>query len=84
MKNYIKVQKTVSEICSITCDACNVEYKDSMETQEFLNYNDTCGYMSIFGDNNRISLDLCQHCIKRLLGKYIRITNYEDILNGLS
>lgn len=75
MKNYDISTRTQSELKSITCDCCKKEYDDVMETQEFLSYKDTAGYSSIFGDMNRLSLDLCQYCVKKLLGKYLRINN---------
>lgn len=74
MKNFDVSSRTQLEMKSITCDCCKKEYDDTMEIQEFLSYNDTAGYSSIFGDMNRLSLDLCQYCIKELLGKYLIIS----------
>ena len=77
MKNFKSKMKKVSQVVSITCDVCKKDYKDIFDLQEFLSYNDTCGYSSIFGDMNRKEIDICQHCQKDLLGKYMRI--YGDI-----
>ncbi len=30
-------------------------------------------YGSIFGDSNRLKLDLCQHCLKDVLGQWITV-----------
>lgn len=78
MKNYKKVRQTVSQVVSITCDVCKKDYDDVFDTQEFLSYNDTCGYGSVFGDMNRIEIDICQHCVKDLLGKYLRVYQYGE------
>lgn len=56
---------------SIICDICKTEHSDTMEIQEFINIFHICGYNSIFGDDNEIELDICQHCFKKLFeGKY--------------
>ena len=49
------------------------EYTDVMEVQEFLCFYTTGGFLSVFGDEALIELDLCQYCVAELLGKYIRI-----------
>ena len=33
----------------------------------------SCGYGSVFGDENIAKLDLCQDCFKEVLGHLIRI-----------
>jgi hypothetical protein len=71
MKKTIIEMHQVEKIEAIICDVCKVEYDDPMEMQEFLQYSDTAGYSSVFGDMNRLSLDMCQHCVKKILGEYI-------------
>lgn len=58
-----------------TCDRCgrHAEAHD-FECPELLSINHKVGYSSIFGDTNRISMDLCQHCVKEVLGQWITIT----------
>ena len=75
MKNYKKRKITQDYLCSITCDCCKTEYfnTEMFEIEEFLCLEKMAGYVSIFGDGNLIQLDLCQRCVKKLLGKYIRI-----------
>lgn len=64
----------------IVCDKCGVKYEihgandSEMEAQEFLSINFTGGYASIFGDMDKFECDLCQYCMKELLGQYIRKT----------
>lgn len=43
------------------------------EVQEFLHFSQRCGYGSIFGDGNLVSVQLCQHCTKKVLGPYLKI-----------
>jgi hypothetical protein len=78
MKKRALVPTEITEVVSITCDKCKKEVTDDpMEAQEFISINIDCGYMSILGDGNRYSVDLCQHCVKEVLGPYLRLTaNY--------
>lgn len=59
---------------SLVCDVCKKEYdckKDVMEIQEFQSINIIGGYDSVFGDGRKLKLDICQHCLKKLLGEYM-------------
>jgi hypothetical protein len=64
-------------IISYTCDKCGLVAKPDgntvMEYQEFMSWTNEGGYNSVFGDGDLIMLELCQHCIKELLGEYIRV-----------
>lgn len=59
------------------CDCCKKEYgldlKDIFERQEFVSFSFIGGYGSVFGDGDRMEIDLCQHCLKQRLGDVIRI-----------
>ena len=80
MKLYETIIQETEILKSIKCDVCEKEYDDIddiLELQEFLEWENSCGYNSIFGDGNRISIDICQHCQKNLLGKYIKVKEYE-------
>jgi hypothetical protein len=57
------------------CDCCHkkVGYNDALEWQEFHHIDIIGGYGSIFGDESEIQCDLCQHCMKKLLGDYLRV-----------
>ena len=72
-KEKLEVEKEI--IDSVTCDICKKVYlsDDIFETQEFVYIRNDCGYGSVFGDGDEIELDICQHCLKEILGKYIRI-----------
>lgn len=59
------------------CDRCGRKmqvHATDGEWDEHLTIAFRSGYFSIFGDGNLVECDLCQHCIKKLLGKYLRIT----------
>ncbi|EFN9485535.1 hypothetical protein D3J50_12560 [Escherichia coli] len=63
-------------LCEKTCDRCGRHAKtvvDDIEFNEFLSVNHLAGYGSIFGDSNRLKLDLCQHCLKDVLGQWITV-----------
>ena len=80
MKTFVKVPTDNEVLDTITCDCCKKTFttsEDYIDTEEFLNIERINGYGSIFGDGNVMRLDLCQHCIKKLLGEYIRIEEKE-------
>ena len=62
------------------CDVCHNIYTplkgdptQEMEMEEFLHIHFVGGYQSIFGDGNQVDCDICQHCLKSLLGEYLRV-----------
>lgn len=62
-----------AEVIGFKCDCCGKEYVDDpFELQEAMFWSNTGGYGSVFGDGNSVELVICQHCTKKLLGKYIR------------
>jgi len=74
MKTYKQVSVTKLFLTSITCDVCKKTYdvEEWSEIQEFTHILLSCGYNSVFGDGITIQCDICQHCLQKLLGKYIR------------
>jgi len=73
----VKEQKEVDVIKIIKCDICGKEYspnQDFGEVQEFIHIKEICGYYSEIGDGYKIDCDICQHCLKEKLGKYLKIT----------
>jgi hypothetical protein len=73
MKHYREFTATQMELESITCDKCHTEYDDVLELQEFLSINFTGGYNSIFGDTNTVMCDICQYCLKDMIGDICRV-----------
>ena len=68
---------------TLICDVCKKEFcldtddeqfdMDFLEIQEFVNITHRCGYGSVFGDEDTIKINICQHCLKEKLGEFIRI-----------
>jgi len=75
MKHYKTEIKEHLSLSSVVCDKCGKTMNDAYEIQECLSIHEQCGYGSVFGDGNEIELDLCQDCLKELLGDYIRVIN---------
>jgi hypothetical protein len=79
MKNYRQETHVVDILDSITCDVCKKTYDNPLDYQEFLQYKDTAGYgANWFQDMDSLELDLCEKCKFELLGKYIRVTEYDS------
>jgi len=56
---------------AITCDVCGKTYRDDYEEIQEFHYIDFYGgYNSVFGDSKRIMCDICQYCLKKMIGKY--------------
>ncbi len=70
--------KTIDEpvifqkVTAYICDCCHKEYTDDVDMQEFLCFHNTGGYGSVFGDGAEMNVDLCQHCVKKLLGEFMQ------------
>ncbi|MFZ4538216.1 hypothetical protein [Propionivibrio sp.] len=72
MKKYRAV--TVERLI-IVCDRCGREIDpetDDYEWQERFIIRFTGGFGSEFGDGDQMEGDFCQHCIKQVIGKYLR------------
>jgi len=61
------------------CDRCKKEVKGEMELQETHSIRFIGGYSSIFGDGSSISCELCQQCLKALIGDFC-VYNKEDMV----
>ena len=75
MTRYKEVVKTVSEPVGYTCDICGTTYyidHDIFEVQEFHHLSFIGGYKSIFGDEAHVKCDICQHCLKEVLGGFLK------------
>jgi hypothetical protein len=76
MKKYKEIETIEKILDSVICDKCKKEVFDEMELDEFICVEHFGGYNSIFGDGNRIQLDLCQHCLKEIFVDIIRVCRY--------
>jgi hypothetical protein len=73
-------EKTVTQHYAETkeCDKCHKVYDvddDCLEAQEFHHIRFTGGYASVFGDEATIECDLCQRCLKELIGDICRVVD---------
>lgn len=66
-------------VTALTCDKCNTQYDitETIEVQEFLRVRFTGGYAAVLGDGSSYELDLCQYCVKDLLGPYLRDVTHD-------
>lgn len=68
------LERRVTELVCDRCGRhCGREGDEIYELQEFLQVDYEAGYGSIFPDESRVSGDFCQHCVKELLGPWLRI-----------
>lgn len=71
----IKEKKNIEiEVVSgVRCDICGKEPDDEMDAQEMVHLYHEGGYASIFGDMSTVECDICQHCLEKKLGPYLRL-----------
>lgn len=64
----------------LVCDRCGREVMpdEYSEWNEALRLRFTGGYGSVFGDGAGVEADLCQHCVKELVGPFCRIVPAQD------
>lgn len=82
MKKFKEVIEKNLVLETITCDCCKKEFelkKDDMEIQEMHHIGFTGGFDSVFGDGNFVECDLCQRCLDKLVGKYLRINDEKEV-----
>ena len=68
--------KTV--VCAIVCDRCVKEVqRESGDFELMTSIGFEAGYASIFGDGNRVEIDLCEACVRDTLGTWLRVSTPE-------
>lgn len=74
MNHYITVQESKDILVYTECDNChkNINVSDILEYQEMVHIKFEGGYNSVFGDGNKYECNICQHCVKALLGSVLR------------
>ena len=75
MRKTRSISIMTQELESIICDICGKEYaygtmEAEMEMQEFFGIQQNCGYGSVFGDCISLEVDICQYCLKEILGEH--------------
>ncbi len=67
---------------TLTCDRCNRLLQKNEcdgEWDEHLAIAFQGGYFSVFGDGALVECCLCQHCVKDLLGPFLRIRKNDPL-----
>jgi hypothetical protein len=68
--------ESVSVVNQIKCDRCGKvtdRDNDALDFHAMTSIGFHAGYASIFGDGNRIEIDLCEPCLKDTLGEWLRV-----------
>lgn len=73
-------QVECQEETALVCDRCGREITpdEDSEWSEAVRIRFTGGYGSVFGDGARVEADLCQRCVKELIGPFCRIVSRHD------
>ncbi|WP_321931433.1 hypothetical protein [Paraburkholderia guartelaensis] len=70
--------KVVQDVAACTCDRCHRRMTPvDFEWQEKLSVSFHGSYGSIFGDGNKVEIDLCPQCVEETLGAWLRISHSE-------
>ena len=71
--------KTVSVVHQIRCDRCGKEVESGeVGFEQMISIGFNAGYSSIFGDGNRVDIDLCEICVRDTLGTWLQIKTPAD------
>tara|TARA_R110000737_G_scaffold31063_4_gene49607 strand:+ start:1335 stop:1649 length:315 start_codon:yes stop_codon:yes gene_type:complete len=81
MKDFKNI--VIKEVSKITCDVCGEQATpNDYAYHEFISVNQHCGYGSIHGNGNQLSIDLCQQCFANMCGDNLTVVKHnkdEDI-----
>lgn len=78
MKKFITV--STKELSLLICDSCGLQAStEDIEFREFICTKHSCGYGSIHGDGNAMSIDLCQHCFLGMCGDMLTVERLPDL-----
>lgn len=70
----IETMESVSIVKQINCDRCGkVAERSDLDFHAMTSVSFSAGYGSIFGDGNRVEIDLCEPCLKDTLGEWLRV-----------
>lgn len=75
----LKTIEAVSVVHQIRCDRCGKEAeRGEIGFVEMQSIGFDAGYDSIFGDGNRVEVDLCEPCLRDTLGAWLRVKTPAD------
>ncbi len=70
----IKAIEPMSVVHQIRCDRCGKEAeRGEIDFSRMRSLGFDAGYDSVFGDGNRVELDLCEPCFRDALGAWLRV-----------
>lgn len=70
----LKTFETVSVVHQLRCDRCGKEAeRGEVGFEQMTSIGFVAGYGSIFGDGNRVEVDLCETCLRDTLGTWLRV-----------
>ena len=70
----LRIDETVSVVHQIRCDRCGkAAERGEVGFVEMTSIGFDAGYDSIFGDGNRVEVDLCEPCLRDTLGAWLRV-----------
>jgi antitoxin CcdA len=78
MIHTTKFRETIEneQVEAVTCDVCGKRYANYgntiFEVQEFHHINFVGGYGSVFGDEAHVRCDICQHCLRTMIGPFFQ------------
>lgn len=83
MITYKRMLEERKIVDGVTCDKCGKSYsyddmEGQMEIQEFHRIDFHGGYSSVFGDMSHVECDLCQSCLKEMIGNFCRYNDEDD------
>lgn len=68
-----------SVVHQIRCDRCGKETeRGEIGFTQMMSIGFDAGYDSVFGDGNRVELDLCEPCLRDTLGAWLRVRTPAD------
>lgn len=75
----IKAIEPMCVVHQIRCDRCGKEAeRGEIGFTQMRSLDFDAGYDSVFGDGNRVELDMCEPCLKDTLGAWLRVTTPAD------
>jgi hypothetical protein len=69
------IEQKVHKLVWTECDRCKkvIPPDDIIENQELCVLSFTGGYGSVFGDEADVECEICQNCLKEIIGGFCRI-----------
>ena len=75
----LKTFETVSVVHQLRCDRCGKESeRGEVGFEQMTSIGFVAGYGSIFGDGNRVEIDLCETCLHNTLEAWLRVKTPGD------